>query len=277
MCAEMFDCFGVPTFEGRCSQNEKKLSLNVLKTYSQPCTSVLSGLGMSTPRIAVVTIPPPARRTACPASLTMASSEPRLQSNGQQVSPANLDPNAIAGVPGQFGPRRTGYGLPCAKCKTYYAADLTACPVCKNKERVSPVIASLPVEPATAEELPDPIALEEERERFLKEFKSHIAASELESADALQNCSLSENHLSNPESARICQGCYDHLQERVDLMEAALHMDLKDASQIVYDAVWADPSDPNKTYQNAAQALLMELRKRAGVKLVLGPLQPLPH
>jgi hypothetical protein len=60
-------------------------------------------------------------------------------------------------------------------------------------------------------------------------------------------------------------------------MEAALHMDLKDASQIVYDAVWSDPSDPNKTYQNAAQALLMELRKRAGVKLVLGPLQPLPH
>jgi hypothetical protein len=232
---------------------------------------------MSAPRIALVTELPTARWTGSSASPTMTSSEPRRQSNGQQVSPANLDANAIAGVPAQFGPRRTGYGLPCAKCKTYYGADLTACPVCKTKERVSPLIASLPVAPATAEELPDPIALEEERERFLKEFKSHLTASELESDAAAHDCTLSENHLNNPESARICQGCYDHLQERMDLMEAALHMDLKDASQIIYDAVWSDPSDPNKTYQNAAQALLMELRKRAGVKLVLGPLQPLPH
>ena len=29
------------------------------------------------------------------------------------------------------------YGLPCARCKAYYAADLTACPVCKSTERVS--------------------------------------------------------------------------------------------------------------------------------------------
>jgi len=41
--------------------------------------------------------------------------------------------------------------------------------------------------------------------------------------------------------------------------------------------VWADTSDSNRTYQNAAQALLGELRKRAGMKLILGPLQPLPH
>ena len=182
---------------------------------------------------------------------------------------------AVAGLPEQFGPRRAGYGLPCSKCKTYYAADLTVCPVCQTKERVSPVVATLPVVPATAE--PDPAALEEERERFLREFKSQIAASEVEAEAAVSNCVLSENHAGSPEGAAICQGCYDHLQERVDVMEAALHMDLKDASQIVYDAVWADPSDPNKTYQNAAQALLLELRKRAGVKLVLGPLQPLPH
>src|SRR5262249_24102959 len=103
------------------------------------------------------------------------------------------------------------------------------------------------------------------------------AASELEAEALAHNCTLSENHLTSPAPAAICQNCHDHLQERVDLMEAALHMDLKDASQIVYDAVWADPSDPNKTYQNAAQALLLDLRKRAGVKLVLGPLQPLPH
>ena len=33
-----------------------------------------------------------------------------------------------------------GYGLPCAKCRTYYAADLTSCPVCKSSERVSPCL-----------------------------------------------------------------------------------------------------------------------------------------
>jgi hypothetical protein len=54
-------------------------------------------------------------------------------------------------------------------------------------------------------------------------------------------------------------------------------MDLKEAAQIIYDAVWADPSDPGKTYQNAASALLTELRKRAGITTVLGPFQPLTH
>ena len=209
-----------------------------------------------------------------PETSTMASSEPRLQKSSEQAPPP-MNGQAVAGLPEQLGPRRVGYGLPCAKCKTYYAADLTVCPVCQTKERVSPVVATLPVVPSTAE--PDPVALEEERERFLRDFKSQIAASEVEAEATVSNCTLSENHSGSPATATICQGCYDHLQERVDLMEAALHMDMKDASQIVYDAVWADPSDPNKTYQNAAQSLLLELRKRAGVKLVLGPLQPLPH
>ena len=48
-------------------------------------------------------------------------------------------------------------------------------------------------------------------------------------------------------------------------MEAALHIDLKVAARIVYDAVWSDPSDPRKTYQNAAQALLTELCERSGI------------
>jgi hypothetical protein len=42
---------------------------------------------------------------------------------------------------------------------------------------------------------------------------------------------------------------------------------------VVYDAVWADPTDPSKTYQNAAQALLGELRRRSGIPQVFGPLQ----
>ena len=67
------------------------------------------------------------------------------------------------------------------------------------------------------------------------------------------------------------------LQERVDVLEATLHLELKEAAQIIYDAVWADPSDPSKTYQNAASALLTELRKRAGMTTVLGPFQPMSH
>ncbi len=89
-----------------------------------------------------------------------------------------------------------------------------------------------------------------------------------------QHCIHVENHTSAPEPANICQSCYDRLQERVDVLEAAMHMDLKEASQLVYDAVWADPSDPSKTYNNAAQALLAELRRRSGVTNVFGPLQP---
>jgi hypothetical protein len=40
---------------------------------------------------------------------------------------------------------------------------------------------------------------------------------------------------------------------------------LKEAAKVIYDAVWSDPSDPSKTYLNAARAILTELRKRAGI------------
>ena len=101
------------------------------------------------------------------------------------------------------------------------------------------------------------LELKEEHEKFPKEFKSQLSAS--------FRCSLEQNHQGGHEPAAICRPCYDHLQERVDLVEAALHMDLKEAAQIVYDAVWSDPSDPRKTYQNAAQALLSELCERSGI------------
>ena len=177
-----------------------------------------------------------------------------------------------------LGPKRIGYGLPCARCKTYYAADLTACPICKAAERVSPTAACESAKVTLPEELPDPAALEEERERFLREFKAQVYASHTQiNAAASFRCSLEENHQENFEEAAVCKSCFDHLQERVDVLEAALHMDLKEAAQIVYNAVWADTSDSNKTYQNAAQALLAELRKRAGIPSVLGPLKPRTH
>lgn len=33
-------------------------------------------------------------------------------------------------------PKHVGYGLPCANCRAYYLADLSACPICGCRERV---------------------------------------------------------------------------------------------------------------------------------------------
>lgn len=38
-------------------------------------------------------------------------------------------------------------GLPCARCRAYYDADLSACPVCGCTERVSPTAGSPEVHP----------------------------------------------------------------------------------------------------------------------------------
>jgi hypothetical protein len=172
--------------------------------------------------------------------------------------------------------RRSGYGLPCAKCKTYYAAALSSCPVCKNSERVAPDSVKVMVGSVTAERTPDPKVLEEERERFLSEFRSQVYSGQMEiNATESFRCSKVENHEGSFEPAVVCQNCYDQLRARVDLAEAALLIDSKEAAQLVYDAVWSDPSDPSKTYQNAAQALLNELRRRAGIPSILGPFQTL--
>jgi len=169
----------------------------------------------------------------------------------------------------------TGFGLPCSNCRLYYPANLDVCPACNSKERVSPsVVPSSPKTQAAAEPAPDSAVVEQEREAFLKEFKSQLFAAHAEVASSTAMCTLAERHAQDAEAASICKQCYDRLQERVDVLEAALHMDLKEAAQIIYDAVWADPSDPSKTYTNAASALLSELRKRSGVSTLLGPFQP---
>ena len=191
----------------------------------------------------------------------------------QTVVPENDRRNAIRNVEGLRKP--SGYGMPCANCRLYYPADMDSCPTCNGKERVSPTaVPAVPKAHAAAEPAPDAEILEQEREAFLKEFKSQLFAAHAEVASAPVVCSLGE-HSPDAEPASICKPCYDHLQERIDVFEAALHIDLKEAAQIVYDAVWADPSDPSKTYANAAAALLGELRKRSGVSSLLGPFQPL--
>ena len=35
----------------------------------------------------------------------------------------------------QPGPRPTLYGLPCANCRLYYAAELAVCPICSCGDR----------------------------------------------------------------------------------------------------------------------------------------------
>lgn len=175
-------------------------------------------------------------------------------------------------------PKTIGYGLPCSRCRAYYPADMTACPICKSSERVSPKeVAALPVTAVAAQ--PEPNApIDDDRERFLKELKSQAFASHTQiNAAATFRCVLEHQHNGSSEPAAVCHTCYGDLKQLADRMEAALHMDTKEAARIVYEAVWADTSDPNKTYHNAAAALLSELRKRAGIGLLLGSNQPLAH
>jgi hypothetical protein len=194
--------------------------------------------------------------------------------------------------PGPVASKPSAYGLPCATCHLYYPADLDACPTCQSKERVAPVmrIAAGQVPQSSSETAPprkelqqagkvvEQAGTDQEREQFLREFKSELVAAHAEATKApAYTCKLEHNHPAGSEPAEVCQPCHDRLQARLDVCEAALHIDLKEAAQIIYDAVWADPSDPNKTYRNAASALLTELRKRAGMNAVRGPFHPMAH
>jgi len=197
-----------------------------------------------------------------------------------RIQPANESRTTLSGRTPEKAARQglkpVGYGLPCAKCKTYYLANLASCPICKSAERVSATFAApttTPVEDSHSEG-----TLDEERERFLREFKAKLYAAHLQiNPSAYLRCTFADEDEGAHESATVCKTCYDGLQTRVDRLEAALHTDVNEAAQVIYDAVWADTSDSNRTYQNAAHALLAELRKRAGMKLILSPLQPLPH
>lgn len=173
--------------------------------------------------------------------------------------------------------KAAGYGMPCATCRLYYPSDMAVCPICKSPERVSPteLASAVPITPVTAQ---TQAALQEEREKYLKELKSQVFASHTQiNAAATFRCALDQNHNGTVEPAAVCHSCYGNLRQQADRMEAALHMDVKEAAQIVYSAVWADTSDPNKTYINAANALLSEMRRRAGIGLLLGANQPLAH
>lgn len=175
--------------------------------------------------------------------------------------------------------RRSAYGLPCANCGMYYESSLPLCPVCKSPERVgprsvvrpagvqtSPTQSLPPVIPSAIESIPDAAALDAERDRFLLELREQLETRPLKiDPAAAAPCVREAAHADNPAAAEICRDCYEQAMESADRMEAALHMDVKEAGKIVYQAVWADTSDPDKTYVNAAQALLNTLRTRAGI------------
>jgi hypothetical protein len=167
--------------------------------------------------------------------------------------------------------RNIGYGMPCASCRAYYPADMDTCPICKSKERVSlaagsgrpaSAVSASPASPRSNSE--EAKRLAEERER-LRELKSQIYASQPHVPAATFRCALDQNHDGTVEPAAVCHSCYGEMRQQVGRMETALHMDPKEAAKIVYEAVWADTSDPDKTYYNAAVALLGELRKRASL------------
>src|SRR6202158_1480486 len=208
------------------------------------------------------------------------STNPAALSNPERHMPPGSAPEA-ASAPAK---KAIGYGLPCARCHAYYPADMHICPICKSPDRVSP---SPSVQHSPAPATPQPAAplttgapvninIDDDRERFLKELKSQAFALHTQvNAAATFRCVLQHQHNGASAPAAVCHTCYGEARQQADRLEAALHMDAKEAAKIVYDAVWADTSDPNRTYLNAATALLSELRKRAGIGLLLGGNQPL--
>jgi len=202
----------------------------------------------------------------------------QAQIKDKSVNPAAL-PTSARHVPGISAPEKKsiGYGLPCSRCHAYYPADMQACPICKSPERVpangpAPSRNSAAAAPATS------VQIDDDRERFLKDLKSQAFASHTQiNAAATFRCVLEHQHQGSSEPAAVCHNCYSEARQQADRMEAALHMDPKEGAKIVYDAVWANTSDPNQTYLNAARALLSELQKRAGIGLLLGANQPLAH
>src|SRR5438445_9327714 len=101
--------------------------------------------------------------------------QPILQANTEFRATYNLACNFARAA--QPGPRHVGYGLPCSKCGTYYMADLSVCPICKCRERISPTTIPAPagLNPQSLPDAKEPKL--EEREPFPKEFKSQLSAS----------------------------------------------------------------------------------------------------
>ena len=59
--------------------------------------------------------------------------------NSGITSPKDGAASQAVGAHTQPGPGPIRYGLPCANCRLYYAAELAVCPICGGRDRTSPV------------------------------------------------------------------------------------------------------------------------------------------
>jgi hypothetical protein len=132
--------------------------------------------------------------------------------------------------------------------------------------------AEIPDAPSRAslEEPENRIVSDEDRERVLHAAINPAAAF---------RCTVEMNHMNGYQLAAVCTSCYIEATERSQQLEAALCIDVGEAAQLIYDAVWSDPSpsDPSRTYKNAAEAVLSEIRRRASLRLPAGSLAPYAH
>ena len=166
-----------------------------------------------------------------------------------------------------------GYGLPCSRCHAYYPADMH---VLSDLQVAGPCLTDRTGDafdgfrPCRSPTTSAP-QIDDERERFLKEIKSQAFASHTQinaaaTFRAFSSISTTEP-LNQPPSAIPATA---RPASRPTGWKLLSTWTLKKRAKIVYEAVWADTSDPNTTYLNAATALLSELRKRAGIGLLLG-------
>ena len=65
--------------------------------------------------------------------------------------------------------KSSGFGMPCAKCRLYYPANVDTCPACNSRERVSPKVAPVIVrEQHVAEPMPDPAVVDGLRDQAMQ-------------------------------------------------------------------------------------------------------------
>lgn len=188
---------------------------------------------------------------------------------------------------------RVGYGLPCRNCTAYYAANVIGCPYCGSVER-SPATGTNTLHPPVFKEK-DPCDLQsniqDARSRARLDAPpgnipvsnealggtprnpdgqlsvSHsLSANPINPLQALP-CSVEGNHINGNQPAAVCTSCYTEITERLQQIEAALCIDVRETAQLIYDAVWLDPSpsDSTRTYKNAAEAVLREIGRRANL------------
>jgi hypothetical protein len=84
----------------------------------------------------------------------------------------------------RINPKRALYGLPCAKCRAYYDADQSQCPICNATERLSPEVATVNAVHDAPGHSVDYAALEAERDCFLRDLKARAHAAHMQICSA---------------------------------------------------------------------------------------------